>query len=139
MTTSTARRVEKRDGYMEAIVAMGRLRTAHEQILAAEAAFDEALSALCDAAAATGGLQTWEDVLATPYGDPAMPFAYALAFGRSASSLLEVGLRDVSAETAQEEIDELEELIRTAIRESGPADWYQAKLDALWNGGDDDR
>ena len=124
-STKTAA-VDKRDGYEEMVSAFARARTAFDE--GNREAAREAFAAVADGVAGTGELATWDDVLATPFGDRRMPHPMNLPVGELAHYLAtedDDGPFDF-------ELDQVEELIRAAIESSGPADWYRDELYALW-------
>jgi len=126
--------VQKRDGYAEIVAAFIRARFAAAQVKDAATSLREALTAVTDGVAATGGdLEYWDDVLATAYGDLRMPNPSMLAVGRQASAFLELFEED-GRPPDEAELGQLEELIREAIEDAGPGSQLREKLEALWNG-----
>ena len=97
------------DGYAEIVTAFIRARLAVAQSKDAQTAFRAALTAVTDGVAATGGLEYWDDVLDTAYGDRRMPNPPALAVGNQAHAFLELFEQDGGVPPSEDELDQLEE------------------------------
>jgi hypothetical protein len=121
-----------RDGYAEMIAAFLNARFARAAIFDARANLKAALLDVANAAAATGKLGSWADVLATPLGDDRMPSIETLGVGELANFLGGDGLDD--SLPSEEELDRLECAIKEAIEAAGPSPSYLEKLERLWDG-----